>query len=311
MFTFLSGGVTYDNLSNLCASAAIFYLLRVVKGKSFTANSLAWLVFISTGVLVKITIFPLAGLTGAIWLFHTLKHRKEIKLFFPINFSNIMMGLYSLIMLGLVFYVFGINVLVHHRLTPSCERVLSAELCRSSFTKERLKDLPVPEKKLTIQDAIEDFSLGPWTYLVDYWSGIMESKIYGIMGHQSYYNPFMISLFRIYYAIVIILFIRFWRTDKDFLAPLFIVVFGYLLILYGLSYNSELETGFLHVGIQGRYIFPVLGAMYALVVYLFSRIENRVIRYGMIVATLVIFFTDGPVVFLLHFARISAAHWFL
>lgn len=311
MFTFLSGGVTYDNISNLCAIAGIYYLVRVLSGKPFTANSLAWLAFIATGVMLKITIFPLAFITGAIWLFYFLKHLKNLRIFFPVNWSNILMAVYSIVMLALITSVFGVNVFSYHRLTPSCERVLSVELCSNSFTAEREKNLPIPEKKLTIADAVEDYSLGPWTYLVDYWTGIMTAKTYGIMGHQSYYNPYTISLLRIFYAIVVVLFIRFWRFDNRTLLPLLIILLGYSLVLFGLSYNSELETGFLHVGIQGRYIFPVLGILYALVVYLLSRLQNRILQRVMIGFILLSFFAAGPVPFLLHFAKISAISMFL
>ena len=147
--------------------------------------------------------------------------------------------------------------------------------------------------------------------MVDYWTGIMIAKTYGIMGHQSYYNPFFISLMRIFYTVIFILFIRIGRFKNFTLISLLIILLGYSLVLFGLSYNSELETGFLHVGIQGRYIFPVLGVFYALVVYLISRLQHLIIQRVMIGFTILVFFAAGPVPFLLHFAKISATAMFL
>lgn len=311
MFTFLSGGVTYDNISNLCATAGIYYLVRVLKGKPFTANSLAWLVFTATGVMLKITIVPLAAITGAIWLFYLFKHYKNLRFFFPVNWSNVLMAAYSLVMIGLVTSVFGVNMVKYHRPTPSCERVLTEELCSISSFKERTKSLPIPEKKLTIADAIEDSSLGPWTYLVDYWNQRIISTIFGILGHESYGDPYITSLFRIFYAALLVLFIRFWRWKSSSMLPLVIIILVYTLVLFGLSYNSELETGFLHVGVQGRYLFPVIGLFYALVVYFLSRLENRILKTVMIGFTVIVFFTGGPVPLLMNITWLSAAHLFI
>jgi len=78
MFTFLSSGVSYDNLVNLLCMAGLYFLVRVFNGKNYFNNSLGWLVCICLGCLAKYTVLPLALFTFIAWLVYTLRMRKAI-----------------------------------------------------------------------------------------------------------------------------------------------------------------------------------------------------------------------------------------
>ncbi len=57
---------------------------------------------------------------------------------------------------------------------------------------------------------------------------------------------------------------------------LFTISFGYCLFLFCFNYNSYLSTHAIDVAVQGRYIFPVLPLLVAVLIYLlmFKLLKN-------------------------------------
>jgi uncharacterized membrane protein len=59
--------------------------------------------------------------------------------------------------------------------------------------------------------------------------------------------------------------------------------------------NGELSYGFKQIGLQGRYLFPIIGLVYGLVGYTQSRIKNRTLQLMVLALTLILFFVGGPI----------------
>lgn len=74
--------------------------------------------------------------------------------------------------------------------------------------------------------------------------------------------------------------------------------------------NGELSYGFKQIGLQGRYLFPIIGLVYGLVGYTQSLIKNRTLRAIVLVITLVLFFVGGPIKFITRYEGVFST-WFL
>ena len=131
MFVFLSGGNSYDNLLNLCSFSGIYYLARVFKGNPFYKNSLMWLISILLGSLVKITMLPLAGITGLAWLVYIVKNRHIIDFKFTKDIKAISLSLTCILLFVINFTVYGVNIIKYRTLYPSCTQAFTKEQCKS------------------------------------------------------------------------------------------------------------------------------------------------------------------------------------
>jgi hypothetical protein len=112
--------------------------------------------------------------------------------------------------------------------------------------------------------------IGPGQYSL-VWVQSVVREILGIAGHIKMFKPtrFMLPyhLFFGIAALVFMLKIRF-RDDKGYLASTWAPVLIYALVLMWLvNYPTYLETGVIKMGLQGRYLFPVLVPIWGLLAY--------------------------------------------
>ena len=310
MFVFLSGGNNYDNLLNLCSFAGIYYLTRVFNGRSFYSNSLMWLMCILFGALVKISMLPLAGITGLVWLLYIVKNRKIIDFGFTWDFKSISISLICIALFAVNFAIYGVNIVKYRTLYPACVQTFTKKQCKSYPQYVRNQDLGL-KKKLSLIDVVNGGYPDPIEYGFDYWISSMLKRIYGIMGHKSYFPDVSITAHRLLILWTIFITIKYWKRPSYTIMSLYIILFFYILNIFQLNYNSELIFGFKHVGIQGRYLFPVIGVYYTLMVYFFLKIPSTFFRRLTFVAATFLFLYGSPIVFLLRFYNSILSDWFI
>jgi hypothetical protein len=295
MYVFLSGGVSYDNITNLCSFAGIYFLIRVFNYKSFYKNSLGWLLCICIGTLVKITELPLALIMGLAWILFIVLYRRKINFRPNWDWKLIVLIIISIGIISLNLSIWGVNLVKYGHLEPACGQVLTKAQCNKSPFVAQAKQLNLPTP-LTYKDIIKGAGQDPVRYVLDY---SMVWRIFGIMGHRAYQPPpVVLTLCRILLFWMILITIRVWKKPSYAIGSLFVIFIFYIIVVFYTSYHGELVTGFKHEGIQGRYIFPVIGIIYTLMVYYISIIPNTVVRRLTLGFVLLLFLYDNPVLVL-------------
>jgi 4-amino-4-deoxy-L-arabinose transferase-like glycosyltransferase len=288
MFVFLSGGVNYDNLTNLCSFAGIYFLIRVFNEKHFYINSLGWLICIGLGVMVKMTILPIAAITILLWILYITKNRTQINSHLVFDWKLICLLIIFFAMALLNFSTYGMNILKYKTLFPECGHYLSEEQCALNTigVKEKQKYLP---EKLTYLDVIRDGYPDPIEWFFDFWIARILVMNYGIFGHQYYFPDLAITFYRVLIISIMFIMVRHWKKPSFAIGSLISISIFYTIILLRTNYDAELTTGFKHIAIQGRYIFPVIGVIYILMVHYLSIPPNTFMRRAVIYFTMVLF----------------------
>ena len=300
MFVFLSGGVNYDNLANALCMAGLFFEVRVFNGKNFLQNSLLWMIVISLGTLVKYTILPLALFMAIAWILFIFIKKKNINLEKSKKSSIILMGLFLLIIVAANVSIYGVNLLKFHSILPDCRDLYTNEQCQTSRFEERYQEL-VLDHKLSIIESIELGYPNPIEYVIDSWVPNMLYRIFGILGHVSYFPSHIIVLYRLLLFWLIILAARYMKRPSFTTISLLCMALLYAMILLIMNYNSELTYGFKQIAMQGRYIFPVIGIIYVFTSLVLNNVKNRFIRRATTFLTIGLFFIGGPIKFILDY----------
>jgi hypothetical protein len=309
MFVLLSGGVNYDNPANLLCAAGIFYLLRVLKKKSFFLNSIGWMICIALGTWIKETILPLALVMAIIWVIFIIKNQYGISFSPEKNFKTISLIMILFIVIAANFSIYGINLIRYQSVTPSCRDHYSEDFCSNTPLAKRRADLALPEKPNMVQAFRQGYP-EPIRYGFDIWIRAMLMKIFGIMGGQRSYYPINITYFHILFFWMIALAIRYYRKSTFNIFSLAAILGFYSITLFIKNYDTDLAYGFIQVAHQGRYIFPVIGIIYGLFSYGLYKVPNQWIRFGTIIATLFLFIYSGPIRFILYYQTIFS-DWFI
>lgn len=309
MFVFLSGGISYDNTVNLVCFAAIYFLIRVLKGKSFVVNSLAWWICIFIASLIKYSILPLTLVMGVVWVIFLINHWTKIKIGSLNNTRVIILFCLFIGLFSLNLFLYGRNLIKFQSLTPSCLDTFSSEICETSSYAIREQELALPEK-LTLFQAIKQGNPEPIRYFFDEWIREMLKRIYGIMGHKNYF-PLNVTYFHIALFWVLLLGFRYLKK-LDFDKLSLIVIFGfYTAVLVAMNYNTELAYGFnKYVALQGRYLFPVIGIGYVLVTYILTQTSNKILRWATLAGLIGLFLYSGPIRFIWYYGSVFA-DWFI
>ena len=288
MFIFISGGVNYDSLSNLCAFAGLYYLTRVLKNKSFYPNTLAWMIWIGLGTQSKVTILPLAAIMAAVWIFFLVKRRAQIDFRLRLNWKWVLLSLLFLTIAWMNFSTYGISILQNGSIFPACRQILTDDQCSQGVTAQREHAEYLPEK-INLLIVIRNGYPDPIEWFLDFWIARITAMNYGIFGHLSYLPDLAVTFYRVLFATFLVIAIRHWEKPDMVIGSLLAITAFYILVLLQTNYQTELTTGFKHIAIQGRYIFPVIGLIYTLTVYYLSKPSNTFARRSLIYFTLVLF----------------------
>jgi hypothetical protein len=152
--------------------------------------------------------------------------------------------------------------------------------------------------------------MGPLPY-AKVWLESMVATVFGIKGHLPMFKDFR-YLIPIYLVMALSLlgFIVRWRLRHSGWLPLYlavIVCFYSGFLLYKVNYNAYLYYGTPGITLQGRYIFPVIGSVYALLcTYLLRLFRTDYIRFALALVTSLLFISYDFPWFLMH----ATAEWY-
>ena len=87
-------------------------------------------------------------------------------------------------------------------------------------------------------------------------------------------------------------------------------MFFYFAVVFANNVNTELAYNYAHTGgLQGRYLFPVLGIAYLGVTKVIESINHRALRALVLAVTLALFIYSGPLKFALYWDNLFKG-WF-
>ena len=322
MFTFLSGSLSYDNLANLCAAAALFqlsqYTLRPTRGAA--VKLLLWL---AAGCLTKSTILPLAALVVVVAVY-SMRGRFKLALrsfVRPPEGSGVWWGVAALgLLLAFNLALWGGNWLRHGQLAPALLRVVGFENAKENpafvrdyiFETER-KRPGASKQRLAGEDAgglaqqwlsqaanAQGSQLkSPLAYAL-YWVRRMLETSLGIAAHLQMPKTSTPALgpYVLVFAIAGVLFVSSCvagqSREKD-LHALFLFTAYALVLLWLVNYPKYLATGREEIAVQGRYLFPVLAPLLGLVCHsLVAHVSEWIGRSLAVAAAVVFVLGDFP-----------------
>lgn len=160
MFSFLGAAVSYDNLTNLFAVTALYYL-HLFFQNSNASRLLLFVISLLGGALTKTTFLPLALAYLGLLVFHERKHLKTV---FPLvkeALLSLRMG--QKVLLGLAFLLLALNTALYlenlirfRRMIPRFNQVLTEEQSMKYriYARNRIVSL-YKSGELTFNEAVQ------------------------------------------------------------------------------------------------------------------------------------------------------------
>jgi hypothetical protein len=315
MFTFLSAFVSYDNLANLLAAMALYYLFAFLKERSGAMLTLSFLCQLA-GCLTKLTFLPLVLILNIVLIVHEVRKLPRLPaalMDFLRTSCRRRQGMMLALLLGLTLNIvlYGGNYIRYRSIAPDMATVISVESAMqyrlaargyilSMFKEGRISKeqalvmasrIKQPDDRASTEYTIESYeelknsgfkTMGLATY-IPRWIETMAAGIFGIFAHLAISNFWpTIAPIAFLGVLTIIAFIIRWRPwDADGLSTYLavIAVFYGAFLMYGVNYRDYLDSGAFYTALQGRYIFPVIGPIYVLSgVYLMRLFKGKAAR---------------------------------
>lgn len=332
MFSFLSASVSYDNLTNLLAAMALYYLFAFFRGRSGRCLAL-WLLSLLAGCLTKITFLPLALLLVAVFVIREIRYVAEV-----VGAVRRFVGspgrggtvLLAGIVVGLVLngQLYGGNLARYGTVNPAVEVVLPLEnALKYRLTARNYILKQYREGKVTVEQArqmaqqishagdrqdavsmVENYAylqqagfqpigMAPYSAM---WVLQMFSTSFGIKAHIGMPNhgfsfiPLMLLILFVLAALL-----ARWRPwDLEWLpTSLMAIALGYAAVLVTrINYPAYLESKDIVLTVAGRYIFPVMAPIYAVCsLYLMRLFRGEKARLALFcAAALILVVSDFP-----------------
>jgi len=292
MFVFLSSSINYDNLANLLSILSIFFFVKFVKSKLDIKHLLFMFLFLCLGGLTKFTVLPLAFILTVLSIVDIFKKRELLK---SIKINKYFLLLIPILFLGILnVELYGTNIFKYGGLEPACEKILTHEQCLSNGVYYR-DNVTLPGIKIdNFGDIVNLVQSGDRISPLGYffkWIPNFVMKIYGIMGDSSL---FMNSIFTYVYIgiflISILLGLIYYKKWKVLDIYLVLIFLFYMLILFIFqNYDMYLKHNHFYLGLQGRYIFPVISIMYILFTKSFTFIKYKWLKYLILIPIIILF----------------------
>jgi len=323
MLTFLNSFVSYDNLVNFFAVASLYFLLVYFQHKSISDLLLCVLLLLA-GCLTKLSFLPFAVLVFIVFMLKerngygdVFAGLKSCFLFTDLRQSTLLVMCLFLLALNVNLHL-G-NIVKFRTLSPSPEAVIGLENAMQyrvfarnyivrQFKEDQLNLTDARRKAVRyiqhegdlygaflLLDRASQEKLQNQAYRLDRfsyafpWMNLAMSKIFGIMGHKGMEKtgtsliPFMLI-----FLIAGVLMIRQLKlSDMNGNAVFLLTIFvGYtLVIMQYVNYTAYNKSGVIVLGLQGRYLFPVIYAGYALAAYYLTSFRSH--KVNILVAAIV------------------------
>jgi len=302
MFIVLCASVNYDNLVNLLAVAALYFLSRYTASQRWI-DLAAFAVAVMCGTLTKVTFLPLAALLLVAFVVWQRGIPRDV-LRQLATLPGIASGAAIALLLLLNVQLYGTNLLRFGRPVPKPAQVLELEemlayrvYARNHIAREHREGNITLEEAFAASQEIEHQSdredlramlvvqerrranprprMNPPRHL-QIWSYFIARRIYGVAAHEFIVRTDLALL--IYGAIGAIAAAIFLRIAIDpstretdlsggaavlYVAAL--LALGYAAVLWYVNYGTYRSTGFVANAVQGRYLFPVIVPIYAVI----------------------------------------------
>lgn len=337
MFTFLGAAVSYDNLVNLLAVLALSALWAFL-AEGRPEALLGFLLWNVLGTLTKVSFLPLAGILTLILVAgRRWGLASDLRLLVSSlgRYRPRLVAGAVLVAAGAVatFWLYGGNLLRHGRLVPTCDQVLALEACmenrifaRGWILRQYRQEAMTFEQAVAATERIRHpgdrnhalrllrFEQGyrrtrpeplpRWDYLHLVWDQAIKPTVFGIQGHLSMlrkprellpYNLLLMAAFLLWIRIVR------WRGPERVWTWLGLIALAYFLILVGgYNYRTYLESHAPLLGVQGRYLFPVLVPGYLAMAHSLLSPLKRWLRIVLLLAVAAVFISGDLPYFLRH-----------
>jgi hypothetical protein len=343
MFTFVGAAVSYDNLVNLFAVTSLVSLFGFLHSER-PRELLAWLVWVLLGSLTKVTFLPLALFFGAILLLDRRTGiladlqglASEIRSGKPLTVTLAVVGLVAL---AANLWLYGGNLLRYGKPVPACQQVLELDAClenrifarswivaqyrdgamsleeaiqatrRIDHAGDRNHAIRLLRNEVAYKESKPEL-LPVLDYMDLIWGRGMKPAIFGIQAHVSMLKPPSALLpYNLLLLAAFLLWIRgcTWGgagRSWIYLCGLSLAYFVFLVGVY--NYSAYLVSHAPFLGVQGRYIFPVLVPAYLVSARFLLGPFRKPIRVVLLVAVSAIFvYGDLP-----YFSRQAGDAWF-
>jgi 4-amino-4-deoxy-L-arabinose transferase-like glycosyltransferase len=279
MFVFLSSSINYDNLANLLSTLSIYFFVKFVKKEGIDLKYLLlMLLSLCIGALTKTTVLPVSLVLVILSAVEVTKRKGKVK--------KIKAGKELLLLIPVAIFVFlnlslyGGNLLKYKSLEPSCTQILTHEQCLENGVYYRNKvdynATPIDGPLDVFNMIVKGERIGPVRYFFKWFPDLM-SKIFGIMGDNSLYLPsYLTALFIFFFLAGVVLLIsnkkKLTKIDKYLIT---ILLFYTAILFFTQNYSMYLTYNHYYLGLQGRYIFPVISIIYILLTKSFFFIKPK------------------------------------
>lgn len=253
MFQFISAAINYDNFVIPFSLLSVYFLI-----KFHEEIKIKWFIFSLTFILLAtLSKFSALVIIVPIFLFNFYKlflylksKSTRLKLF---EGNKPYLGLFILILSSLLFInLYFVNIFQYHSVLPKCDTVLTVEECMNSNIYARDKQLADNFNPSMIQ-------IGPFTY-IQHWIQTNLITLFGVAAHGISYNNLLLN-YVIFSMIIMTLIVTI--ADRKKFYNLYSFYFITIMTIYSgslfyLNYNIYLHLGNPSIGIQGRYLIPIL-----------------------------------------------------
>ena len=272
MFSYLFASVNNDNLVNLLSVVALYTFVKVVRERTTEALYL-FLICIFLGMLTKQTFWPLALCLGCLLCVDF--RFKVVDILKSLNPKKAPNRVVATVALLFVVALLSANVSLH-----------GYNYCRYGKLAPRATDLYSHEQSMRQHDVYAKYNQlreelksqraeclwDPFRFFF-VWSDYMIEKCIGIFAYRSYYpGKYVLGLFECFIIFAIWYAFRKGLCKDRLLVYLLVLAAVHIAVLaFWVNYRSVLNTGLMpryaFIGIQGRYVFPVLAPL----ILLFAR----------------------------------------
>jgi len=302
MFVFISGGNSYDNLMNLAGMAAIYHLINVYKQEDFVKHTALTGIWVIIGSLAKNQCLLLTLIIFLAWLIFVIRNFKNIELRF--NKVNILIILLFIGFLILFLGLYGVNLIRYSRTTPSCNQIKPPEKCGAfDYRWEYFQRF-----NLNLIWFQRDDIINPVRYAFEYWLFQMAESTWGILSHNTFIPMLSIGLHTILMIWWFGCLTRYWKWKDTAVNMLLFILFSYCIYVFFWNYITEVKFSFQHYGVTGRYLSPIYGTLFTLMVYYFLKIKHVFIKRLTITLSIMIYFSGGFWMYLSRYSEIFY-HW--
>jgi len=206
--------------------------------------------------------------------------------------------------LALFLNLYGKNLLLYDRITPSCRQIKKSDIC---LTFDYRFDYYEPlnfRRLLFIRDDLPN----PINYAITFWISKMLESIWGILSHVTFVPRLSVSLHGILILWAFVCFFYYSKPKQPLAVLLFIILFTYCSSVFLWNYKREVEFSFQHFVITGRYLLPILSTLIALITYSFLKIRPSFLKRMTIALAIIIYYFGGLGMFISRYAEVFA-HW--